>query len=182
MPNTSNPTYKSYKDIIQICQSIFEKKTVDYGTSWRILRLPSITDQIMIKAQRVRNILEKGTQLINEDIDTEFMGIINYSIIALIQLSLPIETSLEITYEELEPYYIEIMQNTQSLVVSKNHDYAEAWKTMRLDSIVDIILMRLLRIKRIEDNKGQTLISEGVISNYQDIINYAVFALLKIVC
>lgn len=175
-------TYTSYDEVIATCSSIFEKKTKDYGTAWRILRLPSITDQIMIKAQRIRTIQEKGTQRIAENIDTELIGIINYSVIALIQLSLPEDSALEIDYEALAPRYNEVIQQTKSLVDAKNHDYAEAWKGMRLSSIVDIILMKLLRIKRIEDNQGSTLISEGVAPNYQDIINYAVFALLKLEC
>jgi hypothetical protein len=179
MPNAS---YKSYDEIITTCQSIFEKKTKDYGTAWRILRLPSITDQIMIKAQRIRTIQEKGTQRIAENIDTELVGIINYSVMALIQLALPENAPLEIGYEELAPRYKEVIQQTKSLVDAKNHDYAEAWKGMRLGSIIDIILMKLLRIKRIEDNQGSTLISEGVAPNYQDIINYAIFALLKLEC
>lgn len=173
-------TYKTYDKVITACETIFEKKTKDYGTAWRILRLPSITDQIMVKAQRIRSIQEKGTQRIPENIDTELIGIINYSIIAIIQLSLPEDMPLEISYEALAPHYKEVIGKTKSLVEAKNHDYAAAWKTMRLSSIVDIILMKLLRIKRIEDNQGDTLISEGVIANYQDIINYAVFGLLKI--
>lgn len=179
MPNAS---YKSYDEIITTCQSIFEKKTKDYGTAWRILRLPSITDQIMIKAQRIRTIQEKGTQRVAENIDAELLGIINYSVMALIQLALPEDAPLEIIYEELAPRYNEVIQETRSLVDAKNHDYAEAWKGMRIESIIDIILMKLLRIKRIEDNQGNTLISEGVAPNYQDIINYAVFALLKLGC
>lgn len=173
-------TYPSYDAIISNCQSIFEKKTKDYGTAWRILRLPSITDQIMIKAQRIRTIQEKGEKRVAENIDTELLGIINYSIMALIQLSLPADAPLEITYEELAPHYNEVIQKTKSLLDAKNHDYGEAWRDMRLGSIIDIILMKLLRVKRIEDNQGNTLISEGVISNYQDIINYSVFALLKL--
>ncbi len=177
MPTKS---YTSYDAVISTCQSIFEKKTKDYGTAWRILRLPSITDQIMIKAQRIRTIQEKGTQQVAENIDAELLGIINYSIIALIQLALPIGAPLEITYQELAPLYEEVIRTTKALHYAKNHDYGEAWRDMRLSSIVDIILMKLLRIKRIEDNQGNTLISEGVAPNYQDIINYAVFSLLKL--
>ena len=173
-------TYPSYDAIISNCQSIFEKKTKDYGTAWRILRLPSITDQIMIKAQRIRTIQEKGEKRVAENIDTELIGIINFSVMALIQLSLPADARLEITYEELAPHYNEVIQKTKSLLDAKNHDYGEAWRDMRLSSVIDIILMKLLRVKRIEDNQGNTLISEGVISNYQDIINYSVFALLKL--
>ncbi|MHB9147425.1 MAG: DUF1599 domain-containing protein [Candidatus Amoebophilus sp.] len=176
----SSSTYQSYDEIINKCQAIFEKKTKDYGTAWRILRLPSITDQIMIKAQRIRTIQEKGEKRVAENIDTELIGIINYSIIALIQLSLPVDAPLEITYEELAPHYNEVIQKTKALLDAKNHDYGEAWRDMRLSSIIDIILMKLLRVKRIEDNQGNTLISEGVIPNYQDMINYSVFALLKL--
>jgi hypothetical protein len=176
----SKKSYTSYDAVISTCQTIFEKKTKDYGTAWRILRLPSITDQIMIKALRIRTIQEKGTQQVAEDIDEELIGIINYSIIALIQLALPQEAPLEISYQELAPLYEEIIHVTKALQYAKNHDYGEAWRGMRLSSIVDIILMKLLRIKRIEDNQGTTLISEGVGPNYQDIINYAVFSLLKI--
>lgn len=179
-PHMHTKTYTSYDEVISACQAIFEKKTKDYGTAWRILRLPSITDQIMIKAQRIRTIQEKGTQQVAEDIDAELVGIINYSIIALIQLALPAGSPLEITYQDLAPLYEEVIRATKELQHAKNHDYGEAWRDMRLSSIVDIILMKLLRIKRIEDNQGNTLISEGVVPNYQDIINYAVFSLLKL--
>jgi hypothetical protein len=172
--------YPSYEVVIDICRTIFEKKTHDYGTAWRILRVPSLTDQIFIKAQRIRTLEEKGTQRISEGIDSEFIGLINYSIMALIQLSLPVDTPLSMDYHALAPYYENIVRQTQTLVTDKNHDYGDAWKSMRLGSIIDIILMKLLRIKRIEDNNGQTLISEGIAANYQDIINYAIFSLLKL--
>ena len=158
---------------------VFAQKTRDYGTAWRILRLPSITDQIMIKAQRIRSIQEKGEQRVQDSITTELVGIVNYSIIALVQASLSQDQPLEMPYETLEPLYDKVVKQTMSLLEAKNHDYGEAWKSMRLSSIVDIILMKLLRIKRIEDNQGATLVSEGVAANYQDIVNYAVFALLK---
>jgi hypothetical protein len=173
-------TLSQYNSVIKACQAVFEKKTKDYGTAWRILRLPSITDQIMIKAQRIRTIQELGTQRVEEDMGTELIGIINYAIIALMQLSLEEEKRLEIPYEKLAPLYDEIIAATTALLNNKNHDYQEAWRAMRLSSIVDIILMKLLRIKRIEDNQGATLISEGVAANYQDIINYAVFAYIKL--
>lgn len=176
---STNP-YTSYDTVINTCQAIFEEKTKDYGTAWRILRLPSITDQIMIKAQRIRTIQEKGAQQVAESVDAELIGIINYSIIALIQLALPAGAPVEIMYQELVPLYNEIIRTTKTLQHAKDHDYGEAWRDMRLSSIVDIILMKLLRIKRIEDNQGNTLISEGVAPNYQDIINYAVFSLLKL--
>jgi len=170
----------TYEAVIHQCKTIFEQKTKDYGTAWRILRLPSITDQIMIKGQRIRTIQEKGMHLVPDSLETELIGIINYSILALIQLSLlKVEAhSLDISYEDLEPLYETIVEQNKQLVAHKNHDYGEAWKIMRLSSIIDIILMKLLRIKKIEDNAGNTVVSEGVEANYQDIISYAVFAFL----
>jgi hypothetical protein len=159
---------------------VFEKKTRDYGTAWRILRLPSITDQIYIKAKRIRSIQEKGTQKVQEDIASEFIGIINYCIMALIQLELPEEAPLEIPYEELSVRYDTQARNTMNLLLQKNHDYGEAWREMRVSSMTDIILMKLLRVRKIEDNAGETLISEGVEANYQDMINYSVFCLIKL--
>jgi hypothetical protein len=163
-----------------ICKALFEKKTRDYGTAWRILRLPSITDQIFIKAQRIRSIQEKGKQLVDDPIKDEFIGIINYCLIALIQMQLQDSSSLEMPFEELEPYYDAGSKETLALLQNKNHDYGEAWREMRITSITDIILMKLLRVKQIEDNQGKTLVSEGVKANYQDMINYAVFALIKL--
>jgi hypothetical protein len=173
-------TVSQYNAVIKTCQGIFEKKTQDYGTAWRILRLPTVTDQIMIKAQRVRTIQVDHTQRVADGISTEFIGIVNYSIIALMQLKLAEHGTMELPYEELAPLYNEIITTTMQLLKNKNHDYQEAWRGLRLNSIIDIILMKLLRIKRIEDNRGKTLISEGVVANYQDIINYAVFALIKL--
>lgn len=169
-----------YKQVIDSCKTLFEKKTRDYGTAWRILRLPSITDQIFIKAQRIRSIQEKGVQKVGDPIKDEFVGIINYCIIALIQMKLHTAASLEMKFEELESYYDEAAQETLNLLENKNHDYGEAWRDMRVTSITDIILMKLLRVKQIEDNEGKTLVSEGVKANYQDMINYAVFALIKL--
>jgi hypothetical protein len=173
-------TTQEYHDIMIVCKSLFEKKTRDYGTAWRILRLPSITDQIFIKAQRIRSIQEKGTQRVDDPVKDEFIGIINYCIIALIQMRLKDSASLEMTFEELEPYYDTASKETLELLQNKNHDYGEAWREMRVTSITDIILMKLLRVKQIEDNQGKTLVSEGVKANYQDMINYAVFALIKL--
>jgi hypothetical protein len=173
-------TVQEYKSVIQNCKSLFEKKTRDYGTAWRILRLPSITDQIFIKAQRIRSIQEKGVQKVDDPIRDEFVGIINYCLIALIQISLQDFTALEMKFEELEPLYDEAADETLQLLQNKNHDYGEAWREMRVTSITDIILMKLLRVKQIEDNKGKTLVSEGIKANYQDMINYAVFALIKL--
>ena len=167
-----------YKEIIAKCQEIFEKKTRDYGTAWRILRLPSITDQIFIKAQRIRSIQEKGTQKVDEGVVPEFIGIINYCLIALVQIKLEGNEKLNLSFDDLDPLYNQAVQETMSLLENKNHDYDEAWRDMRVSSITDIILMKLLRVKQIEDNSGKTLISEGVEANYQDMINYAVFALI----
>jgi hypothetical protein len=171
-------TTRQYQDVINTCQVLFEKKTRDYGTAWRILRLPSITDQIFIKAQRIRSIQEKGVQKIDEPIKDEFIGIINYCILALIQMSLPPDAKLEMPFEELDPLYKKIVRETLELQQNKNHDYGEAWRDMRVTSITDIILMKLLRVKQIEDNQGKTIVSEGVKANYQDMINYAVFAMI----
>jgi hypothetical protein len=169
-----------YKQVIAGCKTLFEKKTKDYGTAWRILRLSSITDQIYIKAQRIRSIQEKGTQKVDDPIKDEFVGIINYCIIALIQMQLAETEKLELSYEELEPLYDKAVNETFDLLQNKNHDYGEAWREMRVSSITDIILMKLLRVKQIEDNAGKTLVSEGVKANYQDMINYSVFALIKL--
>jgi len=173
-------TTQEYNQVIAACKVLFEKKTRDYGTAWRILRLPSITDQIFIKAQRIRSIQEKGSQRVDDPIQDEFIGIINYCAIALIQMQLKNTSSLDLTFEELEPYYDLALKETLELLENKNHDYGEAWREMRVTSITDIILMKLLRTKQIEDNDGKTLVSEGVKANYQDMINYAVFALIKL--
>ena len=168
-----------YKQVIARCKALFEKKTTDYGTAWRILRLSSITDQIFIKAQRIRSIQEKGTQKVDDPIKGEFIGIINYCIIAMIQMQLQESNKMEMCYEELEPLYDSAVNETLELLQNKNHDYGEAWREMRVSSITDIILMKLLRVKQIEDNAGKTLVSEGIKANYQDMINYAVFVLIK---
>jgi hypothetical protein len=172
-------TENEYRQIIGMCKEIFGKKTRDYSTAWRILRLPSITDQIFIKAQRIRSIQEKGTQKIADDIASEFVGIVNYCIIALIQMELPADAVLELPYEQVEPLYDAQVAQTLALQQNKNHDYGEAWRDMRITSMTDLILMKLYRTKQIEDNGGQTLISEGVEANYRDMINYAVFCLIK---
>lgn len=168
-----------YKQVIAGCKTLFEKKTKDYGTAWRILRLTSITDQIFIKAQRIRSIQDKGMQKVNDPIKDEFVGIINYCILAFIQMQLEQSDKMEMSYEELEPLYDKAVSETFELLQNKNHDYGEAWREMRVTSITDIILMKLLRVKQIEDNAGKTLVSEGIKANYQDMINYAVFALIK---
>jgi hypothetical protein len=173
-------TASEYKQVIATCKALFARKTKDYGTAWRVLRLPSITDQIYIKAQRIRSIQEKGTQKIGDPISDEFVGIINYCIMAMIQIRLEGSAELDMKFEDLEVLYDKASSDTLALLEDKNHDYGEAWREMRVSSITDIILMKLLRIKQIEDNNGKTLVSEGVRANYQDIINYSVFALIKI--
>ena len=175
-----NQTIDQYKQVVEECKQLFEKKSKDYGTAWRILRVPSITDQIFIKAQRIRSIQEKGQQRIAEGMRPEFVGIVNYCIMAIIQMSLDKEAPLEVPYEQLEPMYDQTMNEVIELLESKNHDYDEAWRDMRISSITDIILMKLLRVKQIEDNQGKTLVSEGIKANYQDMINYAVFCLIKL--
>ena len=176
----NQPTDERYSQIIKDCKEVFRKKTEDYGTAWRVLRLPSITDQIFIKAQRIRSIQEKGTRKVQDDSSQEFFGIINYCLIAMIQLCLSDDEGMEVQYSKLEPLYDQLAEETRELLQNKNHDYDEAWKDMRVSSITDIILMKLLRVKQIEDNQGKTLISEGVKANYQDMINYSVFALIKL--
>lgn len=173
-------TISEYKQVIATCKALFAKKTKDYGTAWRILRLPSITDQIFIKAQRIRSIQEKGTQKVEDPIKDEFIGIVNYCLIALIQINLEDSAKLDMKFDELETHYDKAVESTISLLQDKNHDYNEAWREMRVSSITDIILMKLLRVKQIEDNQGKTLVSEGVKANYQDMINYSVFALIKL--
>ncbi|MBX2961769.1 MAG: DUF1599 domain-containing protein [Cyclobacteriaceae bacterium] len=177
---THEKTTIEYKQVVATCKALFLKKTKDYGTAWRILRLPAITDQIFIKAKRIRSIQEKGAQRIDDPVSDEFIGIINYCVIALIQLELSESENTELTVEEVEPLYDHIIEETFNLQQNKNHDYGEAWRDMRVESMTDIILMKLLRVKQIEDNEGKTLVSEGVMANYQDMINYAVFCLIKL--
>jgi len=176
----STQTEKQYKTILATCKDVFIKKTKDYGTAWRILRLPSLTDQIYIKANRIRSIQEKKEQKIEENINNEFIGVINYCIIALIQLKLTNEDPMELSVKEVSKRYDEEATNVLNLLLDKNHDYNEAWREMRVSSITDIILMKIFRTKQIEDNEGETLISEGVDANYMDMMNYAVFCLILI--
>jgi len=172
-------TESQYRSIISSCKDLFLKKNQDYGTSWRILRLPSVTDQIFIKASRIRSIQEKGMQLVSDSLESEFVGIINYCIIALIQAQFEgTDSNAPIPATELETLYDSKAGETLSLLTRKNHDYSEAWRDMRISSITDIILMKLHRLKQIENNEGETLVSEGVEANYQDILNYSVFALI----
>jgi len=173
-------TNKQYDEAIASCRTIFLNKTRDYGTAWRVLRTISIVDQIFIKAQRIRTIQEKGRQKVADDISAEFKGIINYAIIGLIQLQLPPQTPEELDPEEVADWYDSNVRTARQLMEDKNHDYGEAWRSMSQESFVDLILMKLQRIRQILANEGKTLISEGVDANYLDMINYAVFALILI--
>ena len=174
MMNTS----QQYDKALAKCKDIFSKKTTDYGTAWRILRTSSLTDQIFIKANRIRTIQENGLSKVDEGIEPEFIGIINYCIMAIIQLELGNDNRMELETEETVNYYEKFSQAAKSLMEDKNHDYGEAWRDMRVTSLTDLILQKLLRVKQIEDNKGETLVSEGIDANYQDMINYAIFALI----
>lgn len=171
-------TPQQFDQVIQECRTLFEKKLRDYGAAWRILRLPSLTDQIFIKAQRLRSIENKGTQRVADDLRGEFIGILNYSIIALIQLKHGIAEQIDMSADEAMVEYDEQVATTKQLMLDKNHDYGEAWRDMRVPSFTDLILQKLLRVKQIEDNAGVTLVSEGVDANYMDMINYSVFALI----
>lgn len=175
-------TENQYRQVVERCKALFLKKNQDYGTAWRILRLSSITDQIFIKAQRIRTLQETGVSKVGEGIEPEFVGIINYCVMALIQLDLQGDsrTATAIPTSELEQLYDTQMNRVITLLFAKNHDYGEAWRDMRVSSMTDIILMKLLRTKQIEDNAGTTLVSEGVDANYMDMINYAVFCLIKL--
>jgi hypothetical protein len=171
-------TIRQYDTAIRSCRDIFIKKTIDYGTSWRVLRPISISDQLFIKAQRIRTIQEKGTQMVADDIRDEFRGMVNYSVIGLIQLELNTNAIEEIPVEKVESWYDGKIAETKALMIAKNHDYGEAWRDMSQESFVDLILMKLMRMRQIIANKGKTLISEGLDANYHDIINYSVFALI----
>ena len=169
-----------YDKVISICRQLFIKKMKDYGSAWRILRLPSLTDQIYIKAQRIRSLQQNEVRKIDEDETGEFIGIINYSIMALIQLDLGVVEQPDLDLENATKLFDEKVLLTKTLMENKNHDYGEAWREMRVSSLTDLILQKLLRVKQIEDNEGKTLVSEGIDANYQDMINYAVFALILI--
>ncbi len=177
--NLETSTINDYKKIIAICKDIYLKKSKDYGSAWKILRAPSLTDQIFIKAQRIRSTQEKKEMKIDEKIDNEFIGIINYCIMAIIQIESDDE-NIDISLNDLEKLYDNYSQEIMNLLSDKNHDYDEAWKEMRISSMTDIILMKLYRTKQIENNDGKTLISEGIKANYQDIVNYSVFCLIKL--
>lgn len=173
-------TADQYKKVIENCRSIFVKKAQDYGTSWRILRISSLTDQIFIKANRIRTIQETGKNKVEESIEDEFVAIVNYCVMGLIQLDLGHDGDGEMNVEDAIAKYDEKTKESFELMQKKNHDYGEAWRDMRISSLTDLIMMKILRTKQIEDNKGQTLISEGIDANYLDMLNYAVFALILI--
>lgn len=175
MSNTS----AEYDASIAICRDIFARKLHDYGTSWRMFRISSITDQVFIKANRIRTLESTGVSKVGDDIRGEYMGIVNYSIVALIQLELANDERMELPADETLKLYDKYAKAAKSLMEDKNHDYGEAWREMRVSSLTDMILVKLLRIKQIEDNEGQTLASEGIDANYFDIINYAIFALIR---
>ena len=175
-----NTTSKQYDSAINLCKELFLKKMKDYGTAWRNLRPTSLTDQIFIKAQRIKSIEEKGTQKVVDDIAGEYIGIINYCVISLIQLELANDTRVELPFDEVASLYTKYIGITKQLMEDKNHDYGEAWRDMRISSLTDLILMKIFRVKQIEDNNGQTIISEGVDANYMDMLNYSVFALIKL--
>ena len=173
-------TIQQYDTAVKLCRDIFLKKTVDYGTSWRVLRTISVVDQIYIKAKRIRTIQETGTQKIDDDITSEFKGILNYSVAGLMQMELKADEVEDLDVHTVQHLYDKVIANAKALMENKNHDYGEAWRDMSQESFTDLILSKLLRIKQILTNKGQTLISEGIDANYYDIINYAVFALILI--
>ena len=173
-------TIAQYQDVIQKCRDLFEKKTTDYGTAWRILRTSSLTDQIFIKAQRIRTIQENKVAKVDEGVESEFIGIINYCIIALIQIEMGESDQMEIPPKEVMKSYDQYVEKAIDLMQNKNHDYGEAWRDMRVSSLTDLILMKILRVKQIEDNEGATIVSEGIDANYMDMLNYAVFAMIQL--
>ena len=177
----SKHTEQQFEKVIDRCREVFENKQKDYGSAWRILRTSSLTDQIYIKANRIRSIQRKEEQKVDEGVIPEFIGIVNYSIMAIIQLELGVAEEADLDSETVLKLYLKYLHEAQDLMLNKNHDYDEAWRNMRVSSLDDIILMKLLRIKQIENNEGKTLVSEGLDANYFDIINYAVFALIKLI-
>ena len=176
MPDTS----LQFDTVVSKCTEIFKKKSIDYGTAWRILRSSSLTDQIFIKANRIRTLQETGSSKVNEGIEPEFIGIVNYCVMALIQLELKKDNRLELPADEVIKLYQEKILDAKNLMMAKNHDYGEAWRDMRVSSLTDLILLKILRVKQIEDNKGKTIISEGIDANYSDMLNYSVFALIHL--
>ena len=176
-------TTAEYQQVVAQCRDIFDKKMKDYGAAWRIMRTESLTDQIYIKAQRIRSLQETGVNKVGEGIIPEFIGIVNYSVMALIQLEVGVAETMDemLPADEAIKLYTKYLNQAKELMMNKNHDYGEAWRKMRISSLTDIILMKLLRIKQIEDNQGKTLVSEGLDANYYDMINYAMFALIRLV-
>lgn len=172
-------TLEQFRAVVARCRDLFLKKTADYGTAWRILRLSSITDQLYIKALRIRSIEEKGVQQVDDSVASEYMGLLNYSVLALIQMDMTESDPMELAPEQVKKRYDRHIEENLRLLQAKNHDYGEAWRLMRVSSMTDLILQKLLRIKQIEENSGQTLVSEGLEANYRDIINYAAFALIR---
>jgi hypothetical protein len=175
-----NRTEQQFDHVSAICRDIFTKKMKDYGSSWRILRQQSVTDQIFIKANRIRSIEIKGVSKVDEGIRSELIAIVNYGIIGLIQLELGFSDTDDLDFEQGMELYNKYMLQSKVLMMAKNHDYDEAWRTMRMESYTDLILMKIYRTKQIEDNQGKTLISEGIDANYFDMINYSVFGLIKL--
>jgi len=173
-------TSRQYDRIIEHCQQLFVKKTADYGTAWRVMRPPSITDQLYIKAQRIRTLEEKKVSKVGEGVIDEYIGIVNYCVIGILQLQLGTSVNEQLPTETVQQQYEQAVRETKELMFAKNHDYGEAWRDMRLTSLTDLILTKIYRVKQIEDNNGQTVASEGIKANYQDMLNYAVFALIKL--
>lgn len=171
-------TIKQFHAVVKRCRQLFNDKMKDYGPAWRILRTPSITDQIYIKANRIRTLQVKQEHLVDEGAESEFIGIVNYSAMAIIQLRLGVVENPDLSCEEADRWYEKVLNEAFELMTRKNHDYDEAWRSMRISSITDLILMKVLRVKSIEDNNGATIVSEGLDANYYDMINYAVFALI----
>jgi hypothetical protein len=179
-PKRLQKTLTQYDEIVEQCRGLFEKKTADYGTAWRILRPSSLTDQLYIKAKRIRSLETNKEQMVMEGVESEYIGLVNYSVMAMLQLSMPEELGLELETAAVMKKYNAAIADTRALMIAKNHDYGEVWREMRISSLTDLILMKLLRVKQIEDNDGQTLVSEGLKANYQDIINYSIFALIRL--
>jgi len=174
-----NKTSEQYDQQISLCRELFAKKTKDYGTSWRVLRPKSLTDQLFIKAQRIKTLEEAEVRKVDEGIEPEFIGLVNYAVMGLIQLKMDNDPRLELSEKEALELYDAEAATIKALMLAKNHDYGEAWRDMRVSSFTDLILMKLLRIKQIEDNKGKTLVSEGIDAGYMDIVNYSIFALIQ---
>ena len=179
IPENMPDTKEQFEKVISICRELYAKKLKDYGPSWRIMRPMSVTDQLFIKANRIRSLETKGIRMVDEGIRPEFIAIVNYGIIGLIQLALGADTT-DITNEEALSLYDKYMTQTKELMYAKNHDYDEAWRSMRISSYTDLILMKLYRTKQIESHGGETLVSEGVDANYMDMVNYALFGLIKL--